>query len=379
MTLELPPPVRPANAQTWLDDTINEWARLDATDLHIRSDGPGQELQIRARVDGRLRHAPPLEAEVSQLVLGLIKNRARFSTVGSQLPEGGSFTANIDGQAWKVRAQLFQSFDGGQSIRIRIPHIGPLRTLEELSFDATNARHMRDLIQSPNGMTIIAGPMSEGKTTTAHALLNELDTPHSSIITVEEPVERTMPNMLQLEVDERAGVTFAALLPDLVRGDYDTLFLGEIRDRESAAAGIRQAKVGRRILTTMHGKNNVTALLRLMELAEDTPLSVLDAVQGVISQRLVPRLCIACLGIGCDACGQSGYRGRLPIHELLVVTPELSEALMTNQPLSHVYGLAEETALSTFRNDAKRLVDAGLTTWDAVTPIIGKGRLGNHS
>jgi type II secretory ATPase GspE/PulE/Tfp pilus assembly ATPase PilB-like protein len=251
---------------------------------------------------------------------------------------------------------------------MRLPPQGPLRRLDELDFSPLNYALVTNLLAAANRMVLFAGPMGSGKTTSSHGALDYVDTGTRTVWTIEDPVERKIDGLIQLEVDEGNGAGFADLLPFLVRSDYDTLFLGEIRDKATAAAGVRQAKAGRQVITTIHANDNITALLRLIELAEDSPLSVMDSVRGVVSQRLVAKLNHSWDGRRAI----DKYKGRVPIHEVLIVTDDLTEAVMSGAPLSQIKAIAMQNSQSTFRLDAERLISSGVTDEEEIRRVLGE-------
>ncbi|QOT19453.1 GspE/PulE family protein [Paenarthrobacter sp. YJN-5] len=356
------------DTSTWLEETIQHCMQMGASDLLLNFDNASLILEASARVDGRMRPVRQVKGIDGRVIIGKFKAEAKLATSGRFAPEETVYMVKVNDERRKARVAAFRTADGGDAIVLRLPPSGALRRLEDLSFSPLNLQLFYDLLGAANRMIIIAGPMGSGKTTTAQGALMHVAIPTRTVWTVEDPVERSLPGLIQLEVDEDNGAGFDALLPALVRSDYDTLFLGEIRDQATAAAGVRQAKAGRQVITTIHANNNVTALLRLIDLAVDSPLSVMDSVKGVVSQRLIGKL-------NPDWDGRNPltkYRGRVPIHEVLTITDELTEAIMTNQPLSQLRALAEDNSMSTFAADVERLVNAGITDEEEARRVIGE-------
>lgn len=205
-------------------------------------------------------------------------------------------------------------------------------------------------------------------TTTAHGALMHIADPTRTVWTIEDPVERRLPNLVQLEIDEGNGAGFDVLLSKLLRADYNTLFLGEIRDNATAAAAVRQAKAGRQVMSTIHADDNIKSLMRLIELAGDSPMSVLSAVGGVISQRLVRKLNPEWDGED----PSTKYKGRVPIHEILFVNDAIVEVMMDNRPLSEIKQQVKDAKGSSFYDDAMRLINAGVTDREEVVRVIGE-------
>lgn len=356
------------NVETWLDDIIQEALRLDGSDILLNTSADGQILTCDVRVDGRMRPLRRVEGSEAQRILGRFKAQAGLATSGTFAPEETVHLVPVDGEQRKARVAAFRRSDNGSAVVMRLPPKGDLKQLEELSFSEHNLELVHKLLGSANRMVMLAGPMGSGKTTTAHGALGFVANGERTVWTIEDPVERNIPGLVQLEVDEENGAGFDALLPALVRSDYDTLFLGEIRDYATAAAGVRQAKAGRQVITTIHANDNVTALLRLIELAKDSPLSVLDSVRGVISQRLVGKLNPHWDG----ADPKTKYRGRVPIHEVLEVDEELIQAMMEGRPLGEIRAISFDKSFSTFKADAERLIYEGVTDKEEIERVLGK-------
>lgn len=360
----------PGDPHKWLDETIRKCQALDASDLLLNT-SPDGVLTASARVDGRMRPMSRVQGAGVQTIIGKFKAAANLASGGSFRPlETIHETKMGDGTFGKARVALFRKADRGEAIVMRLPPQGPLRRLDQLEFSPLNYSLVTNMLAAANRMVLFAGPMGSGKTTSSHGALNYVASGTRTVWTIEDPVERKIDGLIQLEVDEENGAGFGDLLPFLVRSDYDTLFLGEIRDKATAAAGVRQSKAGRQVITTIHANDNITAILRLIELAEDSPLSVMDAVRGVISQRLVGKL-----NPNWDPDRDphmEKYKGRVPIHEVLTVTDDLTEAVMSGAALSEVKRIATENSPSTFLLDAERLIADGITDEEEIRRVLGE-------
>jgi type II secretory ATPase GspE/PulE/Tfp pilus assembly ATPase PilB-like protein len=359
---------RDVDPAVWLEETMIDALKLDASDLHIKVDGETRDLFARIRVDGQMRDFDYVQGVSARVIMGRLKAATELSSAGSFEPEETIYTITIDGEKRKARAVLFRVEDGGESLVMRLPLTGSLRQLDELGFAEYNLTHMKDLLAMPYKLIMIAGPMGSGKTTTAHGALLHVANPKRTVWTIEDPVERRLPNMVQLEIDEDNGAGFDVLLSKLLRADYNTLFLGEIRDRATAASAVRQAKAGRQVMSTIHADDNIKAMMRLVELAGESPLSVLSAVGGIISQRLVRKLNPKWDGVD----PETKYKGRVPIHEILFVDDEIIEVMMNNSPLSEIRQAVREARGSTFSQDAHRLLEAGVTDREELLTVIGE-------
>lgn len=346
---------------TYLNSVMLEAMAMGASDVLI--DYSPQQMLIRARVDSRMRPVRSVPGEDITRLMNIFKSTYGLSTSQSYTPQEASMNLEVDGEPRRVRLVAFakttaESQAGGMALVMRLPESGPQRTLEQLGLSALNHEYLRKMLDTRSQMILIAGPMNCGKSTTARAALMHISNPYNTVWTLEDPVERLIPGTIQLSVNEKEKAGYDDLLPHLLRADYDTLFLGEIRDPKTAAAGVRQARAGRQVITTIHATNNVTALMRLINLAGDTPLSVLDSVRGVISQRLVARR-NPLWSEGDDPLNR--YKGQVPIHEALTITDTMIEAIMAGVPLHELKSIAAANSVSTFAQDLERLVDAGVT------------------
>lgn len=359
------PHVDPAS---WLESTMIDALKMDASDLHIVVDGETKDLRARIRVDGQMQDFDYVTGVPAKVIMGRMKAATKLSSGGSFAPEETIYSIELDGETRKARAVLFRVEDGGEALVMRLPLTGSLRQLDELDFSDENLQHVLDLLAMPYKLIMIAGPMGSGKTTTAHGALLHVADPTRTVWTIEDPVERRLPNLVQLEIDEENGAGFDVLLSKLLRADYNTLFLGEIRDNATASAAVRQAKAGRQVMSTIHADDNIKSLMRLIELAGDSPMSVLSAVGGVISQRLVRRLNPEWDGKDMTR----KYKGRVPIHEILFVNDSIVEVMMQDRPLSEIKQQVRAAKGSTFYDDAVRLINAGVTDREEVVKVIGE-------
>jgi type II secretory ATPase GspE/PulE/Tfp pilus assembly ATPase PilB-like protein len=344
----------------WLDGTLRDLIHAGASDVHLNRSGVTEQLTVLARMDGTLEEIKVINGRDASQIVNKLKTRAQITTTTSAVPADGRVELPLEGFPYRVRAVSLPMFDGGEKIVLRLPSIGELKALDEIGASDENLEAIRALLQRPNGMLLIAGPVGEGKTSTAHIAISEIGMAGKAIITIEDPVERVLAGVSQIEVNDDVGAGFSHIMKYLVRADFDTLFIGEIRDAETAAAAVRMAKAGRRVIATIHATNNVTAMLRLIELSDDTPLSVLDAMNGVISQRLVKK-------IDHEA---GGYRGRHAIHEVLSVTDAFTDRLIENRSIAAIREAAEGSS-TTFEDNLRWLVSAGITDQSEARRVVG--------
>jgi general secretion pathway protein E len=331
------------------------------SDVHMTRSVLDSTFTLEARVDGKKQPVHVYTGVEATTIATLIKTDSKMSSGVNLVPEDGSYDLPIGGYPYRARAVALPLFDGGERIVFRLPQIGELRSIEQLGFTDTNLAKTKDLLGIPGGMTLFAGPTGEGKSTTALSSLKYLREQEDGVfITLEDPVERVLPGIAQIEVNEDIpGAGFGDQMKYLVRSDANVLYIGEIRDQATASAAIEIAKSGRRVIATIHATDNVSAFLRLMEMADATPLSVLESINGIVSQRLVPRLVE----------GTNRFASRYPIHEVTENSEALTDALIANTSRASIRSAAEQTS-TTFKQNVAELVDAGITTLAAAQKVV---------
>lgn len=332
------------------------------SDVHMtRSGGDRPTFTVEARVDSKKQLVHVYEGVEAKAIANRIKTHAKMATDKNLVPEDGSYILPIDGYEYRARAVALPLHDGGERIVFRLPQTGPLRPLDELGFTSTNFAAVQELLAIPGGMTLFAGPMGEGKSTTSLSSLKYLLKQEDGvIITLEDPVERVVEGLTQMEVNEDVeGAGFGDMMKFLVRSDFNALFIGEIRDPATATAAVKIAKSGRRVIATIHATDNISAFMRLIGMANETPLSVLDSVNGIISQRLVPRL----------VPGTPRFAGRYPIHEVTTNSDALTDALVANASRTSIRAAAAPTS-TTFKQNVDELIADGITTLDEAKKVV---------
>jgi type II secretory ATPase GspE/PulE/Tfp pilus assembly ATPase PilB-like protein len=334
---------------------------VGVSDVHMTRSGTEGTFAVEARVDGKMQPVHVYSGSEAQTICTLIKTEAKMTTGSNLVPEDGSYLLPINGYPYRARAVALPLFDGGERIVFRLPQTGPLRPLEEVGFTAENFAATKALLDIPGGMTLFAGPTGEGKSTTSLSSLEYLRRQDNGVVvTLEDPVERVLDGVTQMEVNEDvAGAGFGDMMRYLVRSDSNVLFIGEIRDAATATAAVEIAKSGRRVIATIHATDNISAFLRLIGMAEETPLSVLDSVNGIVSQRLVPRL----------VPGTDRFAGRYPIHEVTANSDALTDALVSNTSRAEIRAAAEPTS-TTFKQNVEELVAAGITTLEEAKKVV---------
>ncbi len=324
-----------------------------ASDIHIETEE--DVMQVRARIDGSLQELIALEKELFGAIAARIKLLSNLNISEKRKPQDGRFSMELDGNHFDFRVSTLP-IATGESIVIRIlDKRNVMKKLEEVGISAKNLAKLEKALKSPNGIVLVTGPTGSGKSTTLYASLNKIKNVEEKIITVEDPVEYQMKLINQVNVNEAAGLTFAAALRSILRQDPDIIMIGEIRDLETLEIAIKAALTGHLVISTLHTNDAVSAISRMVDMGAD-PFMVGAAVVAVEAQRLVKRICPYCKvkerpkpallepikhilgnkkytfykGKGCDNCNQTGYKGRTLITEVFTIDEELSSSIAKN-------------------------------------------------
>lgn len=358
---------------------------MRATDLHIE---PYEDfLRVRYRIDGHLQEMhEPLPIKFAVAVASRIKIMARMDTTAAFSPLDGS----IKFGGMEMRVASLPSFRA-DSLTIRLLNSSQrLLNISDLGFTPVNEKIFRAMIAETSGMIILTGPMNSGKSTTLYAALRELNAPSRAIMTLEDPIEQHLDGVSQVQVNEKAGLTFAAGLRAMLRMDCNVMMVGEARDAETSQIAVRAALTGHLIFTTLHASDSCSAVFRMVEMGVE-PYLLASTLKGVVAQRLVRRLCPACKkitaandfearitgvdkifkAVGCEKCGGTGFYGRLALHEILRVDKNLRALILTSRDLDKIRRTALDGGLKVLAADGVEKVRAGLTTIDEIQRILG--------
>ncbi|MHB0947342.1 MAG: GspE/PulE family protein [Sedimentisphaerales bacterium] len=363
----------------------------NASDIHIEPDN--KKLRVRYRVDGRLYEKIRPPHQMLSAIVSRIKIMAELDIAQRRIPQDGGIHVMVDGRPIDLRVSVMPgSF--GEKVVIRI--LDAKRTLfnlETLGFSYDNLKLLKEKVHSPNGIILVTGPTGSGKNTTLYAILSELNSEEVNICTVEDPVEANVPGVNQFGVHELAGFTFASALRSLLRQDPDIVMIGEIRDNETAAIAVQAALTGHLVLSTLHTNDAPGAVTRLIDLGV-APYLVGASLVGVLAQRLVRKICSNCKeeyepavairkqvektlgspgkffrGVGCKKCRNSGYIGRIAIHELFVPNGPIQELISENANLKKIRELAVQNGMASLHIDGLHKVKAGITTIDEILRV----------
>ncbi|MEX2188739.1 MAG: ATPase, T2SS/T4P/T4SS family [Pirellulales bacterium] len=364
-----------------------------ASDIHIE---PAERcMRIRNRVDGRLYKALEVPLHLLNAVTSRIKVMASLDISERRLPQDGRVNVLLDGRRIDLRVSTFPTNRGEKTVIRVLDTRSVSLVLEDLGFAEDILSGLREQIEAPNGILLVTGPTGSGKSTTLYAALSAISSMENNICTVEDPIEYHLPLINQFQVQERVGLTFSKALRTILRQDPDIIMVGEIRDEETARTAIQAALTGHLVLSTLHTNDACSAITRLVNMGVE-PYLIGAALNMVLAQRLVRRICAKCRqpyeptrnvrravermgcevpqyfrGVGCRACRNTGYRGRIGVHELLVVDDALRDAILTNPTISGMRGLALEHGMLTLKLDGFRKVREGVTTVEEVFHIVG--------
>ncbi len=359
-----------------------------ATDIHVE---PYEDsVIVRFRIDGVLRDRLKLPRSHQAPLTSRIKVMARMDIAEHMAPQDGRIGITVGGRAVDVRVNSVPTQHGERMALRLLDKGGGALTLKDLGMDQRELEIMNRIIASPYGMILFTGPTGSGKSTSLYAILQELAKPSVNVITVEDPVEYDLPGVAQIQVNEKAGMTFASALRSILRQDPDIVMIGEMRDFETAHIGVQASLTGHLVLSTLHTNDSISAVARLADMGVE-PYLVAGSLVGVVAQRLVRRLCPHCRkpvdvppllarqGVsrawgpaGCTKCSGTGYRGRVGIYEQLFVDDGIREAIARNAPPSEMRALAESQGFRTLWSIGLNLVEQGATSSEELIRVAGE-------
>jgi len=374
-----------------VDALIEDAVRAGATDLHLEP----EELivHVRHRIDGVLRHVDTFPRDLQPPVVSRLKVVAGLDIAEQRLPQEGRITKPVGGRPIDFRVSSFPTVFG-EKIAIRILEPDKLiRGLADLGLNRRGLALVHDLLGRSRGIILVTGPTGAGKTTTLYSALNVLGGRARNIMTVEDPVEYEFPAIRQTQVRPRAGLTFATAIRSLLRQDPDVIMIGEIRDPETAQLAVRAALSGALVFSTLHTQDAAGAVPRLMDMGLE-PYLLASSMAGVIAQRLVRLVCPQCKaaasyppaalakaglsaadnlafvkGTGCESCGQTGYRGRTGVFEILPIDSAMHDLIDDRADSRRIRDAAVRSGFKSIRDDALSKAVLGQTTLDEVIRV----------
>jgi type IV pilus assembly protein PilB len=364
---------------------ITQGLRDRASDIHIE---PQEDrLRIRYRIDGALHDVIALPSSMAPAVISRLKILAEMNIVERQRSQDGQISMTIDGRQVDIRVATTATIWGEKAVLRLLDKSKRLYRLDDLGMSPEVHSAYSRLIRMPFGMVICAGPTGSGKTTTLYATLNEVNDSQRNVMTIEDPVEYILPSINQIQIREQAGISFAGGLKSILRQDPDVILVGEIRDVETARIAVQSALTGHFVMSSLHATDAAAALHRLLDMGIESFL-VSSSVVGVVGQRLLRRICRACMvayqpgpdelafygesggtwkeqfwhGEGCNLCSNTGYQERIGVYELLVVTDEIKNLLVKNGTHEELRAMATSQGMHPLREQAMRLVTQDITT-----------------
>jgi type IV pilus assembly protein PilB len=330
-------------------------------------------------------------------MLSRLKVMAELDIAEKRVPQDGRVTVNVEGRHVDLRVATMPTSWGEKCVLRILDNSGGVHLLSDLGFDGRALFTYRDAVARPHGAILITGPTGSGKSTTLYSTLEEINDPWRNIVTVEDPVEVRIPGLSQMQVNPKAGLTFATALRSILRADPDVIMVGEMRDHDTALIGIEAALTGHLVFATLHTNDSASAVTRLVEMGVE-PFLVASAVECIVAQRLSRKLCTRCSetykpnpeilqtngfpyedgdpipllrrAVGCNACAGTGYRGRLAIVEVLRVSDDIRRMTVEHRPSADIKQQAIVEGMRTLREDGLRKALDGQTSVEEVLRVV---------
>ena len=345
-------------AVKFVNELLELAVKKNASDIHIE---PLEEVtRVRLRIDGLLCNAVEVLRSNHSAIVSRIKIICGMDIAEKRLPQDGRVEVEVGGSKVDLRVSTLPVINGEKVVIRLLEKSQKLLELEALNFSESNLKIYKQLISSPHGIILLTGPTGSGKSTTLYATLQELNDETKNIITIEDPVERTIQGINQIAVNNKAGLNFATGLRSIVRQDPNIIMVGEIRDGETAKIAVQAALTGHLVFSTLHTNNAIGAVTRLLDIGIK-PFLLAAALRGVVAQRLVRTVCPHCES-GCEHCNHAGYKGRMAVQEVLQITPKLQKLITQGAEESVLFEAARENGFTTLREDCLAKVQAGQTT-----------------
>jgi type IV pilus assembly protein PilB len=372
---------------------VAEANKARASDIHIEP--MENSVIVRFRVDGELRKIFTYSKDLHDSVISRIKIISKLDITNRRIPQDGSVRVSLKGKEIDLRISTLPSIYGEKVVMRLLDQSYGITNIEEIAMPDSIKIPLLNILHSSQGMLIVTGPTGSGKTTTLYACLHEIKSITKNIITIEDPVEYKIDGIIQTQVNETVGRTFASILRAVLRQDPDIIMVGEIRDLETAEIAIKASLTGHLVLTTLHTNNTIATITRLIDIGIP-PYLVSSAVSGVLAQRLVRRICIYCkvqvetsdelkekinavglpmltkhyIGTGCPKCLNTGYSGRLAIYEFLPMSRSIRRLVSKNADEDQLFSEAKNAGVTYLFEDAWNKVRHGITTVDEVMAKI---------
>jgi type IV pilus assembly protein PilB len=366
-----------------------------ASDIHIE---PGEnDVRVRYRIDGVLHEVMRSPRSIQSGVISRLKIMSDINIAERRIPQDGRLSVNAHGTKVDLRVATLPTVWGEKVVMRILDNSTATLALSDLGFEESNYTRYSASFTKPYGMILVTGPTGSGKSTTLYATLNIIAKPEINVITVEDPVEYRLPGINQVQVNAKAGLSFAAALRSILRSDPDVVLIGEIRDHETALIAVEAALTGHLVLSTLHTNDAASAITRLTEMGIE-PFLVGSALDCVLAQRLARRLCPKCReayqptaeelvsagfpwtpgeelptlhrAVGCSACAKTGYKGRLALHEVMAVSEEIERLAVTRASATDIAGVARREGMHRLREDGMLKVRDGVTSLEEILRVV---------
>jgi type IV pilus assembly protein PilB len=379
---------------------IGRAVEVGASDAHIECGREG--ITVRFRICGVLEPVLTLPPAISHPIRNRFKIMARADIAVRHRPQDGAFRVKVQGRPIDVRLSTLPTVDGEKLVLRVIDSFSPLQSIDKLGYDDDTFGRLRRSLARPDGLVLVTGPTGSGKTTALYSALGHLRTGRTNIVSVEDPVERTVPGVTQIPVNARSGNTFAVILRSLMRQDPNVIMVGEVRDPEVAQIVGQAAYTGHLVLSSMHTGDTATAITRLQNLGLE-PFKIAESLSAVLAQRLIRTLCLHCrrvhdevesrrravehqvrsvpasAGPGCSHCNETGYAGRVPVAELLTPSDSLRDAIARGATAHEIRAAMRAAGFPTMRDHAIKLVADGITSIEEVDRVLAHDEAAAHA
>ncbi len=374
-----------------VDHIVAEGIQSRASDIHIEPEEAG--VAVRYRIDGVLRQVMILPRAAGIPLVSRIKIMASLDIADRLRPQDGRARVAVNGSRVDLRVSTLPASQGEKVVIRILDQRSTVLSLDSLGLNVDESARIRELLDVREGVVLVTGPTGSGKTTTLYSMLRAVQARGVNIITVEDPVEYRLQGIVQVQVNEKAGLTFVAALRSILRQDPDVILVGEIRDRETANIAVQASLTGHLVLSTLHTIDAPSSIARLVDIGIE-PYKIAAAIKGIIAQRLMRRLCNSCRelhtgpvperlrrwfpegmttlyrGVGCPDCSMTGYRGRFSVTEVLVTSPEFERRVAANDPLDKLVEAAREHGMLSLWESGIAHVRNGETSIDELLRVL---------
>ncbi|MFZ3588337.1 GspE/PulE family protein [Bacillus sp. DJP31] len=375
-----------------VNQVLQNAVQQKASDIHI--DPQETKVLIRYRVDGVLRNERVLPKHMQSVLLARIKIMSNLNITEHRIPQDGRMKIDLDFHPIDMRVSTLPTVYGEKVVMRILDLSNALNDIEKLGFNKLNLKRFSQMIEKPTGIVLITGPTGSGKSSTLYAALNKRNSEEVNIVTIEDPVEYQLEGINQIQVNSNVGMTFAKGLRAILRQDPNVIMIGEIRDKETAEVAIRASLTGHLVLSTLHTNDSIGTITRLVDMGVE-PFLVASSLTGIVAQRLVRKVCRDCSkpelptkreieifqkrglsiekivrGKGCPTCNMTGYKGRMAIHEILVINDEMRKVIMNGESLTALRDLAILNKTIFLVDDGLLKVKQGLTTTEEILRVV---------